>query len=97
MTALERLEQLRQDLYLAIPKAIEDGGGHCKSYEGSFSLTCAWPAYSNRSEAPEWTLTLDLYVIGPSRHYKWRGQSIDVVVERADADVRGWLRDEAQA
>ena len=89
--ALARLMTLRAELFAAIKKQLARDG-HCKSYEGAFAIRL--PNYFEQDEAA-WQITLDCYVIGPSRHYEWNGQTLAEAITRAEAGVRSWIAQEA--
>lgn len=82
-----RFEALRKDLFAAIDYAIKQDGHH-KSYEGTMAMY--WP---NRWD-DGYTITLDCYVIGPSRHYHWGGKSFDLALNQAEKDIRMWIAEE---
>lgn len=77
------LSEIREKLMFYIGKALEEDG-HCKHYEGSFSI--GLPNYFD----PNWTLGLDCYVIGPSRHYSWSGGTLAECVSSARKDIDEW-------
>ena len=86
-SVINRLEVLRKDLFDAIDYAIKHDGHH-KSYEGKLAMI--WP---HRFE-DEYTITLDCYVIGPSRHYYWSGKTFAEAFELAERDIREWIKNE---
>lgn len=81
---MERFLKLREDLFAAIKKEIEECGYH-KSYEGR--LTIAWPHMFE----DEYTISLDCYVIGPRRHPYWCGSSLEEALDKAENDIRSWI------
>lgn len=86
-----RFEDLRRDLFLAIKRALARDG-HCKSYEGQFSVV--FPNYFESLDTEirqAWTIRLDCYVIGPNRHYTWYGRSFAEALDAAESDVRRWI------
>ena len=93
MNAQERLQKLRQDLYQAIERALEEDDHH-KSYEGIFEVAKCYPSYFERDEKPTWIITLHCYVIGPHRHYNWRGETFEVALNKAEHDIRKWIVDD---
>ena len=82
-----RFVALREDLFKAIAHAIEHDGHH-KHYEGKLSLI-----YPHCFE-DEYTITLDCYVIGPSRHYHWTGKDFHEALDKAEKDIRKWIDEE---
>lgn len=92
--AIQRLIALRQRLFDAIGRQLARCGD-CKIYEGRFAINL--PNYFERhDENNAWRVELDCYVIGPSRHYEWRGDTLAEAVEKAERDVSKWIieRDE---
>ena len=85
--AIVRLLDLRRRVFTAIGQVMSLGDGG-KSYEGTFSIVM--PNYWERDDET-WTVQLDLYVIGPHRHYDWTAPTLLEAVEKADKEVSGWL------
>lgn len=87
--ALGRLERLREELFAEIEQVLAEDG-HCKPYEGAFAVRL--PNYFEEPGHPEaWTVELDCYVVGPRRHYRWVGPTLDATVAMAEQDVRKWI------
>jgi hypothetical protein len=84
---------LRADLFAAIKASLEQDG-HCKSYEGQLTIGYQLPNYFVDS-GPTWMVSLACYVIGPSRHYEWFGDSFEEALEKCEADVREWIAEAA--
>lgn len=91
-----RFETLRADLFDAIA-VILSRDGHSKSYEGTFRIQ--FPGYyevravtEDASDEP-WSLSLDCYLIGPSRHYEWWGATFAEVLSKAETDIRAWMHE----
>lgn len=82
-----RFEQLRADLFDVIRQCL-DRDGHCKSYEGRFTIQL--PDYFVNEQ---WAIRLDCYVIGPSRHYEWWGETFADVLSKAETDIRAWMHE----
>ena len=82
---------LRQFVFSKIAEALKEDGA-CKSYEGAMRITENWPDYFEDSDGKHLTYTveLDCYVYGPSRHYEWRADTLDEVVNKADKEIRSW-------
>lgn len=98
---LERLMALRAELFTAIKEALARDG-HCKSYEGTFAILM--PNYFEHTgqnaygSSEEWVIKLDCYVIGPSRHYHWSGETFTAALEKAEVNIRQWIaEDKAEA
>lgn len=88
--------KLRQEVMDALAKVTMD----CvhKSYEGTFELTFSYPSFFDdgydKDEPDAVIIQLYCYVLGPSRHYEWRGKDILSAVENCREDVRQWIKDE---
>jgi hypothetical protein len=80
-----RFENLRADLFDVIRKCLERDG-HCKHYEGRFTIKFP-DCFSNE----QWAIRLDSYVVGPSRHYEWWGETFIDVLQQAETDIRAWM------
>lgn len=89
---INRFQSLRDDLFDAIRKALEEDG-HCKSYEGQFGVRHMFPNYFEQQDgdAGWWEITLNCYLIGPHRHYLWMGQTFDECLRKVETDVRAWI------
>ena len=87
---------LRTRLFSAIEKQFEESeDGHCKSYEGAMAIH--FPNYfedrgEGRMGSDSWGVTLDLYVIGPSRHYGWWAPTLSEAIDKATAEISEWIR-----
>lgn len=92
---MERFLAFRKHVFEELKKYFEnDEDGHHKSYEGAMSISFNYPDYfiaGNEHEIDDILLTLDCYVIGPSRHYQWRGKTFDEVVSKAWVEFDSWL------
>lgn len=90
----ERFVALRKKVMAAIKRELEIDF-YCKSYEGTFELTVCYPNYFDDSEgvlAPNYyVLTLHCYVLGPGRHYDWRGNTIEKVLDDAEREIGSWV------
>ena len=89
-----RFEALRKMVMEAIRKELEIDCC-CKSYEGVFEWYACYPSYFDDPEAkaePElYVLTLHCYVLGPGRHYGWRGRTKAEVLDKAEREIKSWL------
>lgn len=85
-----KLVGVRERLFDAIRRSLEIDG-HCKSYEGAFRV--ALPNYFASLEGgrAQWVIELDCYVIGPSRHYEWAGETFMDAVISVERDVDEWI------
>jgi len=84
-----RFLELRADLFTAIASQLREDG-HCKSYEGAFTIRL--PNYFDQADDEEpWQITLDCYVIGPNRHYHWNGSTFKDALDACEMDVRAWI------
>lgn len=73
----------------------------CKHYEGTFEILFSYPSYF---DVPSYFDTSDYlndgsdgvviylhcYVIGPHRHYKWYGKTIEEAVNKARTEIESW-------
>ena len=84
---------LRESLFRAIDKYLEVSDGHCKSYEGRFRIIQMLPDYfeSKIDSHITYEITLDLYVVGPNRHYSWDGNSFLEAFLKCKSDVEAWI------
>ncbi len=87
----ESLDLLRDRLFSCIERMLAEDG-HCKSYEGAFSVH--FPNYFDSGVDESIVLTLDCYLVGPSRHYRWEGDNLVKAVESAAADINSWIGEE---
>ena len=39
----------------------------------------------------QWFMTLHCYLIGPGRHYSWRGENLSAVLSAAEEDIDEWI------
>ena len=84
---------LRRTVYEYIKDYLKDDGDH-KSYEGAWELLTCYPSYFDSEtfyDGPEAVVaTLHCYVLGPSRHYEWRGRTWKEAFEKAKRDIEEW-------
>lgn len=89
----EEFNKVRRQVAGAIAKALEDDCGH-KSYEGQWELLVSYPDYfqdETGSALPDmYQITLHCYVLGPGRHYDWRGESWQEALEKCKRDIDTW-------
>ena len=84
------LRSLRALVVRGVKRALELDG-HCKSYEGAMEFTVDMPPVYCSDQRTYYRLTLDCYVLGPSRHYEWGGTDATETLQRAMADVARWI------
>ena len=68
----------------------------CKPYEGSMELLIEFPDYfeldRSEADAPNWyVIKLHCYVLGPARHYEWRGRTLDEALDAAEEKISMWI------
>nr|DAF36859.1 MAG TPA: hypothetical protein [Caudoviricetes sp.] len=68
----------------------------CKSYEGFMELVIEFPDYfelgNSEEDAPnQYVVRLHCYVLGPARHYEWRGRTLDEALDAAEEEIRMWI------
>lgn len=89
---LKQFVELREKLFDAIKRELEEDG-HCKHYEGEFLVSMRFPNYFDREGPITWVIHLDMYLLGPHRHYDWIGQTFDECFEKVKHDVMLWIND----
>ena len=90
----KQFELLRAKTFEGIKKALAIDS-HCKSYEGAFEVLCLYTDYFEDSQAiakPEVVIRLHCYVLGPSRHYEWKGKTFAEALAKADYDITYWIK-----
>lgn len=88
---LERFYALRQYVFDNIKQALAEDS-HCKSYEGSMSIQ--FPDYFDGLLSDSWAITLDCYVFGPNRHYRWTGDTFLEALEKAEKEIKSWTHEQ---
>jgi len=86
-TELDRFYALRQFVFDNIKRELEIDS-HCKSYEGAMAIQ--FPDYFDGRMCEPWAITLDCYVFGPSRHYRWEGDTFLEALEKAEKEIKSW-------
>jgi len=94
---MNRFLKLRQLTLDAVGRALKRDG-HCKSYEGTFEIVVCYPNYfeerlDNLGELV-YIITLHCYVLGPGRHYDWRGKAFKEALKKAEKDLYKWIAEE---
>lgn len=94
----DRFYALRKDLHKALTGVIELGAPG-KSWEGEMSIAVHFPGvYDLPTDKPdEVCIHADVYLIGPHRHYDWCGSTFSKALDKAEADIRGWIELEGGA
>ena len=93
----KRFLALRRRVMQAIRRQLEVDST-CKSYEGAFEILVSYPdyfdwEYDNKPDEPKFYLIhLDCYVLGPGRHYEWRGRTLKNALDHAEKDINQWIR-----
>ena len=84
----KRFLALRRKVMAGIKKALAIDC-LCKSYEGFMELVIDFPDYfemdRSAEDAPNW------YVLGPARHYEWRGRTLDEALDAAEEEISMWI------
>ena len=91
----ERLVCLRHFLFSKIREAFEEGAIG-KSTEGAFEVVHCFPDYYEEEYKTTfsgecWIIRLYCYVVGPSRHYEWKGRNLLDAVKKAEKEIYGWF------
>lgn len=95
MTPQEKglLSRIRKAVAAAIRQALEEDG-YCKSYEGTFEIGATYPNYfedATGTASPDgYFVTLHCYVLGPSRHYTWTGDTPLEALQTCQAELENW-------
>jgi hypothetical protein len=87
-----KLDAFRALVFRGVAKALARNG-HCKGYEGAISVH--FPSYLDVEDGDcnEVQVDLHCYVLGPSRHYSWRGPTLAKALDAAAKDVRRWIKE----
>lgn len=90
----KQFELLRARTFEGIKKALAIDS-YCKSYEGAFEVLQLYTDYfedNNAIAAPEVIIRLHCYVLGPARHYEWKGKTFEEALAKAEYDISDWIR-----
>ena len=89
MNNRERFDNLRRRLWDLL--GTVDFSDGCKSYEGAIEVHCEYPDYffclANNEDKPQipepsyYEITLHCYVLGPTRHYKFKGKTFSQALD----------------
>lgn len=90
--------ELRKKVNEAIRHAWASGEPG-KSYEGIWEVTCEYPgADEGDAEGPcAWMIVLHCYLLGPSRHYSWRGKTFGEALKDCKREVEQWCKAEMES
>ena len=92
----KRFLALRRRVIQAIRRELEQYS-YCKSYEGTFEILVSYPDYfdwedDNNPDQPNFFLIrMHCYVLGPGRHYEWRGRTLKNALDKAEKDINQWI------
>jgi len=85
---LTALNHFRSRVFGLIGRALDVDGYH-KFHEGRVSVTL--PDYFEvLNNTGRYTVTLDCYVLGPTRRYEWSAHTIPDALRRAHRDLDRW-------
>lgn len=92
---MDRLMRLRKYLFDKIREAFADGAIG-KSTEGLFEVCHSLADYYEEEykggySGELWIVKLYCYVVGPSRHYEWKGRTLEDAVKKAENEIYGWF------
>lgn len=88
-----RFLALRRRVMRAIRRELEEDSC-CKSYEGTFELLVGYPDYfdGEHTDKPDFfKIVLHCYVLGPARHYEWRGNTFKEALDSAEREIDSWI------
>lgn len=95
----ERYRKLRRAVMAAIDDYMQDDWGH-KSYEGTFEVLVGYPNYFEDEKGEQgpnyYRITLHCYVLGPSRHYDWDGETFGEALKKAEKEIYSWIGEVAE-
>ena len=93
MTDKQRFIALRCRLFKMIHQELKRDPC-CKSYEGSLEINVTYPDYFEDEEAesgPDYCyITLHCYVLGPTRHYDFKGKTMKEALDKMDEALTRW-------
>lgn len=91
---MEEFLELRKWFFGELDKILKSPcGEYHKSYEGTFEVNFWFPNIFEPNISPEVSITLDCYVVGPHRHYRWVGKNIEDAIKLCRADLEEWLKE----
>ena len=81
-----------------VAKAVEVACTHLsdvhKSSEGALEVGWAYPDIFDEDQQPQAYVEMYAYVLGPSRRYTWRADTLYEAMRMAESDVRRWLAED---
>lgn len=83
--------KLRKRVFDALSKIDMSCG--CKSYEGTFEISIEYNNYFEQENDDIYDVVIKLhcYVLGPARHYTWKGKTLLEAVNKCKIDVEQWI------
>ena len=94
LTRKERFAEIRKTVAREIGRRLAEDG-HCKPYEGTWEITTGYPNFFDdpaaTAGAESYCITLHGYLIGPGRHYDWRGETLEECIDKCERDIREWI------
>ena len=64
----------------------------CLSIAHHLAFLFDWE-YDNKPDQPDFYLIrLHCYVLGPGRHYEWKGRTLKNALDKAEKDINQWIR-----
>ena len=77
---------------------LREQGEPGKSYEGAWDIQIGIPDATDDPDAklpPDYCkITLHCYLLGPSRHYEWTGETVEEAFKQCRKDVEKWIDQE---
>lgn len=87
-TEFNKFLSLRQRTFAMI-KSMLDEDGHCKHYEGTFTLKTQYPNFFEKSDTPTCELHMACYLLSRGRQESWDGDTWDEVLEKFE----DWIKE----
>ena len=81
----KEVENLQKEIFDCLKFLCEKGEGG-KNYEGTMGVT-----FTNDGMI---IISLDCYMIGPSRHYHWEDENPYKALNKAKKDIKQWIEEE---
>lgn len=95
---ITKFQKLREMVDKAVEHAWEQGEPG-KSYEGAWEVNFCYPSTDcggATKDADYCQIVLHCYLLGPSRHYSWRGNTFAEAVDKCEKDVLMWCAEEME-
>lgn len=94
MNDVQRFYALRRRVFEAI-EAIRATGEGGKSYEGTFEIRYDFEECNALDEIEDKPIGVEIvlhcYLLGPARHYSWRGNSLHDALNKCEDDINLWI------